>query len=187
INLFPIQFANCDRLFYNDVVYIFDEVGSGKTLSSGLMAMDYLYNNPNEKVLVITTNTLAKPNTLNTHGQFLKDWYDKLPFEKLELNSRIDIINNHYSSFQHKKEYGLVIIDEAHLFLNEETQRYENLVENIRSKKLVFLTATPIKSNEKDLETYINIAEKILSNSLKPTDRSWINKIKTEQKDPRQI
>lgn len=187
INLFPIQFANCDRLFYNDVVYIFDEVGSGKTLSSGLMAMDYLYNNPNKKVLVITTNTLAKTNTLNTHGQFLKDWYDKLPFEKLELNSRIDIVNNHYSSFQHKKEYGLVIIDEAHLFLNEETQRYENLVKNIRSKKLVFLTATPIKSNENDLKTYTNIAEKILSNSSKPIDRSWINKIKTEQKDPRQI
>ena len=32
IELYPIQFANCDRLEKNEVVYIFDEVGSGKTI-----------------------------------------------------------------------------------------------------------------------------------------------------------
>ena len=49
LEIYPIQFANCDRLEKNDAVYIFDEVGSGKTISSGLMAMDYLMNNPDRK------------------------------------------------------------------------------------------------------------------------------------------
>ena len=34
ITLYPIQFANCDRLAKNDAVYIFDEVGCGKTIST---------------------------------------------------------------------------------------------------------------------------------------------------------
>ncbi len=80
VEIYPIQFANCDRLVKNDAVYIFDEVGSGKTISSGLMALDYLVNHPDKNVLVITTNSLVKAN-VGGKGQFLTDWCEKLPFE----------------------------------------------------------------------------------------------------------
>lgn len=58
--------------------------------------------------------------------------------------------------------YGLVIIDEAHVFLNPDTERYKALTSTfIQTEKVVFLTATPIKSGEADLETYVEIGKKL--------------------------
>ena len=191
LDLYPIQFANCDRLRINDAVYIFDEVGCGKTISSGLMAMDYLCEHKDSDVLVITTNALAKSSNPSGNGQFAKDWYEKLPFQELDLKSHIHITNNHHSHFsaEHRHHYGLVIIDEAHLFLNKETQRYQNLIANITADKVVFLTATPIKESEQDLETYIEIAETITKKIL---PRDWIQKLCTkttgqDEKDERNV
>lgn len=59
VDIYPIQIANCDRLNKHNAVYIFDEVGSGKTITSGLIVLNYLYNNANKEVLVITTNALS--------------------------------------------------------------------------------------------------------------------------------
>ena len=183
LDIYPIQFANCDRLRKNDAVYIFDEVGSGKTISSGLMALDYLRNHPEKKVAVITTNALAKPGSDSDYGQFLKDWFDKLPFQTLGLTDRITVINNHYSNIEKLKnegDCGLLIIDEAQLFLNDESLRNDRL-RKLRSEKIVFLTATPIKTSERDLHTYVSIAREILKNPQ--LDENWIEEIGTEGKD----
>lgn len=150
--LYPLQFANTERLnnHGNDAVYLFDEVGSGKTISSGIMALDFLEHNPGEDVLVITTNALARSSDVKPRGQFLSDWFDKLPFQELGYGSRVQVVNNHHTKFKVPRKYGLVIIDEAHLFLGEWTQRYLNLTNNITAKKVVFLTATPIKQGVLD-------------------------------------
>lgn len=183
LDIYPIQFANCDRLRENDAVYIFDEVGSGKTISSGLMALDYLVNHPGKKVAVITTNALAKPGSDSNYGQFLKDWYDKLPFQTLGLTNRINVINNHYSNIEKLKnegDCGLLIIDEAQLFLNDESLRNDRL-RKLRAEKIVILTATPIKTSKWDLHTYASIAGEILGNPQ--LDEKWIEEIGTEGKD----
>lgn len=183
LDIYPIQFANCDRLRENDAVYIFDEVGSGKTISSGLMALDYQRNHPGKKVAVITTNALAKPGSDSNYGQFLKDWFDKLPFQTLELTDRITVINNHYSNIEKLKkegDCGLLIIDEAQLFLNDESLRNDRL-RKLRAEKIVFLTATPIKTSKWDLHTYVSIAREILQNPQ--LDENWIEEIGTEGKD----
>lgn len=161
ITLYPIQFANCNRLDSNNAVFIFDEVGSGKTISSGLMALNYLEQNPEESVLIITTNALCKGGEGN-RGQFLNDWFEKLPFKEMGFEDNIHIINNHYRNIEKNiKEYGLIIIDEAHLFIKTDTRKYKQLI-NLKSKKVVFLTATPIKHSEQDLQVYIDIANEIL-------------------------
>lgn len=175
---YPVQLANCDRLEKHDAVYIFDEVGCGKTISSGLMALHYLYNRrqrveedrrqDRRTVLVITTNPMK------TTGQLLNDWQEKLPFQTLGFYPHYQhglwdvwICNNNCASFDENTEgirhrFGLVIIDEAHLFLNKTTKRYKNLLEHVRGEKVVFLTATPIQRNAKDdLERYVEIAERI--------------------------
>lgn len=178
LDIYPIQMANCDRLLNNDAVYIFDEVGSGKTISAGLMALDYLYNN-NGKVLIITTNSLVRKRQNFQHGQFLRDWYNKLPFRELNLDDRIDITNNNYSHFSKEADYGLIIIDEAQLFLNNESMRYRNLINNYSAEKIIFLTATPIKNSKENLNVYVDMAKQILG---KYVPNSWINDINTNAK-----
>ncbi|MMZ67999.1 hypothetical protein D1872_306440 [compost metagenome] len=48
------------------LVYIFDEVGSGKTITSDLMALDYIEQNRKD-VLIITTKALSAS---EIQGQF---------------------------------------------------------------------------------------------------------------------
>lgn len=184
--LYPLQFANTERLnnHGNDAVYLFDEVGSGKTISSGIMALDFLESNPGEDVLVITTNALARSSDVKPRGQFLNDWFDKLPFQELGYGSRVRVVNNHHSKFKVPEKYGLVIIDEAHLFLGEWTQRYLNLTNNITAKKVVFLTATPIKQGVNDLQVYPRIATALLK---KKVDTSWIDQLQTIGKQPEEL
>ncbi|MEK4529922.1 helicase-related protein [Paenibacillus sp. FSL H8-0104] len=184
--LYPLQFANTERLnnHGNDAVYLFDEVGSGKTISSGIMALDFLEHNPGEDVLVITTNALARSSDVKPRGQFLNDWFDKLPFQQLRYGSRIQVVNNHHTKFKTPRKYGLVIIDEAHLFLGEGTQRYHNLTNNITAKKVVFLTATPIKQGVLDLHVYPQIASALLK---KQVDTDWIDQLRTIGKQPEQL
>lgn len=168
-DVFPLQFANTKRIENNDCVFIFDEVGCGKTISAGLMALNYLYNNPEKSVQIITINSLVRPIPEHIYGQFLNDWYEKLPFTGMER--KISICNNHCKRIENIKSVGMLIIDEAHLFL-EDSQRFENL-EKIQAEKVVFLTATPIKASYFiNIDKYTRIANKILRKKINIT---WEN------------
>jgi len=161
LKLYPLQFANVERINNNNAVFIFDEVGTGKTISAGIMALEYLEKNPKKKALIITTNSLS--GSKDYEGQFLSDWYEKLPFKDLEYENRIRLINNFYSNIQKEthNNWGIVIIDEAHLFLNKYSERYKALC-NIHADKVIFMTASPIKDSTLDLYIYSDIAKSIL-------------------------
>ena len=176
-DVFPLQFSNINRIESNDAVYIFDEVGCGKTISAGLMALHYLENAPNDElrnVQIITINALKKTAYDNGYGQFLNDWYDKLPFVSLGYDKKVAICNNHYKNIEKitDKKIGLLIIDEAHLFL-EDTYRLGNLM-SLNAQKIIFLTATPIKHGRRDLIRYCDIADNILGKKI---SRNWIERL----------
>lgn len=157
LTLYPLQLANVERLERNDAVFIFDEVGCGKTISSGLMALSYLEQNVNKEVLVITINSLVKT------GQFKNDWFNKLPFTE-EQKNHITVINDHVKKIEKasKKNWGLIIVDEAQLFLADNETGKGEALKNLKGEKVVFLTATPIRKKEKDIDEYIRIAGSIL-------------------------
>ncbi len=173
LSLHPLQFANCERIMNNNAVYLFDEVGCGKTLSCGLMALECLENNPVGEVLIITTKTLVNTSNAFDYGQFLSDWYDKLPFRELGYDTRIKITSNHYSNIEKFKgsEFLLVIVDEAHLFLNNESRRYNALVNGIRAKKVVIATATPVRYNNITLSDVIKASDDYVDVVLRRTER----------------
>ena len=162
LKLYALQFAQCKRMEQNDVVYIFDEVGSGKTISSALMAMSYM-ENQSKRVLIVTTASNVSTN------QFLNDWKEKLhSVIQGHFEGRIDIINNNWKNIGGKngEQYGLVIIDEAHLFLNMESVTTANLC-GIKADKVIIMTATPIKNNAADLLHYQFIANSIIDKQHK--------------------
>ncbi len=148
------------------------------------MALHYLYNKGGN-VLVIMPNSLYKYSHNEQYGQFLGDWFEKLPFDRMgyKYGERIFACNNHNSNISkmNDKDYGLIIIDEAHEFLNDDTYRYEEL-KSLKADKVAFLTATPIKNDTEDLEKYVEIGEKIkfgeyVSSKSKDINRAWISKI----------
>lgn len=190
LTLYPLQLINCRRLELNDAVYIFDEVGCGKTISAGLMALHYLCHRPEKgkrDVLIITEDPIR--------AQFWNDWLDKLPFidwgfvsegwfgskdprnfwwaydyardflpPDSRCGNRVHIVSN--SKYQIRKanstkRFGMIIIDEAHVFLNSDRKRYQSLRELAAQnpEKVVFLTATPIKESAGDLNRYQELAK----------------------------
>ena len=129
LELYALQFANCIRIIKNKAVFLFDEVGSGKTISAGLMAMICL-SRFKEDVLIISTPSQAGSSIQNT-SPFLDDWNRECDdprfrgkFESIiskeEWKERIHIINydyrNIYNIQKHSmeadqnKKYSLMII-----------------------------------------------------------------------------
>jgi len=156
LTLYPLQLANSIRIISNDAVFIFDEVGCGKTISAGIMAKTFLRQNPertNRDILVITTNTVK------VNQQFEDDW------EKLDKQLRPIVFNNLRKSdldrLSKDKKWGLVIIDEAHEFSNTDTERYDKVKNDLRAEKVVFLTATPLRGGG-NFNFYKELANAIL-------------------------
>lgn len=189
ISLFSLQFANCDRIEKNDAVYMFDEVGSGKTISAGLMAMQCLAQSDAEgsgkNVLIITTPTLsipAKERRKTQKGMFREDWDGKRKIDgeeknvgkltsviqKMHWENRIEECNNVAANLEKLigKEYALIIIDEAHLFLpaegSTEIKKQLGALYSLTADKVVIATATPVKYSEHDLWEYAVMAHKII-------------------------
>lgn len=173
-DIYPIQFANTERIEKNPAVYLFDETGCGKTISSALMTLHYLFNNREKDVLIISMPSVV------SSGQLVND-YNKLPFSLLgfEKDDQWKVINNWYSNIEkQKKEWGLIIIDEAHLFLT--AKRRKEALCNLRAEKVVFLTATPVKAGKQNLDEYTNIASQITRKEL---GKEWIQDLRTVFKD----
>jgi len=155
--LYPLQLANAIRIASNDAVFIFDEVGCGKTLCSAIMAKTYLTQNSikrNDDVLVITTNAVK------VNKQFEDD------FAKIDDNFKPIVFNNLVNSDLKEmnlksKKWGLVIIDEAHEFSNTDTERYNAVKNYLKADKVVFLTATPLRGGN-NLNFYKELANAIL-------------------------
>lgn len=131
-----------------------DSVGLGKTRIAVCVIKRFLGENWEKKVLV------AMPTVLEETV-----WRKELENEGLWLDGRLD----HRVALQHLevmgresfepqlfKDVGLIVIDEAHLFRNPNTGRYEALTEIIyrnREAKLLFVTATPINNTVNDLKS----------------------------------
>ena len=138
------------------------------------MAMHYLCNHPNEKVLILTIPSLVKTTESQENGQFLNDWYDKLPFEAYRFFERVCISNDVYSNIEKYRgqKWGLIILDEAHRYLEAEKRR--EAVKGLRAEKVVFMTATPIKRNVSDLGKYCDLASIICGYEVK---RDWMKEM----------
>ena len=115
-------------------VFLADVVGLGKTFISALL----LQQLPGQKLIIC-------PPVLETYWRdTLRDFFvpgcDVVSLGKLEhLRTR------------GVERYSLVLIDEAHRFRNEITQRYEQLALICQNKKVVLVSATPLNNSLDDL------------------------------------
>lgn len=185
VNLYTLQLANMKRIEQNDAVYIFDEVGAGKTISAGLSIIQLLFqsekNTEYSRVLIVTA-----PSVVKQFESKLEDLLDLKVNQQGLYNKKeytIKIINYDYRNIRKVKEddYDFIIIDEAHEFLNEDTKRYQELVK-LKAKKILFMTATPIKYSRNDLERYPQIASLVINKNLVLLKRQLIDACSDKKK-----
>ncbi|MCZ8511459.1 helicase-related protein [Paenibacillus filicis] len=189
VRLLSLQLVNVERIKTNDIIYIFDEVGAGKTISAGLCIRYVVYQRKSVRILVITA-----PSVVEQFRDKLSTVLDLTVEEQMlndNLNYEINVINFDYRNIQKQMQqyWDLIIIDEAHEFLNRRAKRYEAL-SRLMATKVIFMTATPIKGSMKDLDTYPLLGASLLSNSSEQLDeltKRFTNKLKSHIEDKKKL
>ena len=147
---------------YPKRVYIADEVGAGKTIETGIIISELMYqkeiNVAEHKCLIICPNLLCKKWRYTLKSLF--------GINAVIIRSLSDIMNgfnivsfNTVSSSDMKEcELNLLIIDEAH---NASLDRFEK-VKTIRDRVcekgyVILLSATPVSGASKDVENQLRL------------------------------
>ncbi|MEC4853738.1 MAG: SNF2-related protein, partial [Jaaginema sp. PMC 1079.18] len=160
-----------------------DEVGLGKTIEAALICKEYLARGQIKSLLVLTPATLVSQWQLELEEKFdiattTTDERDTTPEEFWHLNDRIVASINtakHKSHFQHvtARDWDLVIVDEAHHLKNRRTLNWK-LVNGIKKRFILMLTATPVQNNLVELYNLLTLLKPGLLNTEAQFKREYV-------------
>ncbi|MCL6453181.1 MAG: DEAD/DEAH box helicase [Alicyclobacillus sp.] len=138
-----------------------DEVGLGKTIEAGLVMKEYMLRGLARKVLILVPASLVLQWTRELNEKFRipavaqkKAWM----WEQYDvLVASIDMAKREpHRSFVLQTDWDILVIDEAHKLKNARTKNWE-VVNQIRNKYMLLLTATPMQNNLKELHTLVTL------------------------------
>lgn len=149
---------------------IADEVGLGKTITAGMIIKEYMSRKQIKKILILVPSALKH--------QWASELIEKfrLPVTVFKKNydwkeaqimiASIDIAKQD----KHMKvlcniSYDLLIVDEAHLLKNKKTKNYK-LVNQLKARFCLLLTATPMQNNISELLNIISIIDPVRAQIL---------------------
>lgn len=160
---FPHQIASAKRVV-NELhgrALLADEVGLGKTIEAGLILKEYLMRGLIKKALILVPASLVLQWTRELNEKFAipafaqrNEWswttYDIL-VASIDTTKR----DPHRSAVL-TQDYDIVIVDEAHKLKNSKTRNWQ-LINQLRKKYLLLVTATPIQNDMRELFNLINL------------------------------
>jgi len=148
-------------------VILADEVGLGKTIEAGMVIKEYLMRGMVSQVLILTPPSLVsqwQEEMLTKFGLYFaitdgvnleKDssfWSrEKLIISSLNLAKSASHFNQVTAN-----EYDLVVVDEVHHLKNRTTLNWK-LVNNLKSRFLLLISATPVQNNLIELFNLITL------------------------------
>jgi len=140
-------------------VFLSDVVGLGKTYIATMLAKELEFiDGPNAGTLVIAPPVLLDE---NNPGSWKRAFWDfGIRRNKFCSRGMLDKLTK-----EDTEKYKTVIIDEAHGFRNESTERYEDLFRICRGKRVILVSATPLNNTPMDLLSQI----KLFQNSRRST------------------
>ncbi len=151
-----------------------DEVGLGKTIEAGLIIAELRARQRIEQVLILVPAGLvsqwieelrAKFGWQAMHEAHDQGWLWVLSIDRAKrppVSQQVQYL-----------DWDLVIVDEAHHIKNMQTLNYQ-LVEGIRAKYLILLTATPMANELTELYTLVNLVKPDLFGSYLRFYRQFI-------------
>lgn len=138
-----------------------DEVGLGKTIEAGMILKEYILRGLVKRALILTPASLCW------------QWYQEL-YEKFDIQAGIqkskwdwehaDILiasldtakREPHATIIQDIPYDILIVDEAHKLKNNNTTAWK-MVNSIKKKYCLMLTATPVQNNLKELYNLITL------------------------------
>lgn len=138
-------------LIYNGVL-ISDVVGLGKSVIASSIAKNILLMKEAEETIII-----CPPKIIDAWEDYNKEF---------EINARIfsvGLLDKVLEYVGSKRANRLIIIDEAHRFVNSKTYSYDSIIKICMGNKVMLLTATPMHNTTSDIFSIIDIFDKVLT------------------------
>lgn len=154
--LTELQLTCIEYFHYIDTLLLALPTGSGKTLIALCCALDYLRDNENGEVIVISPASVLS----NFEIEANKNNFTLVDIGRIKFFSYDSFMldNKNYGNYNCNKK--LVIIDEAHT-LRSRGIKYNYIMECvIKCDKVLLLTATPIVNTFQDIISLINLLTK---------------------------
>lgn len=140
-------------------VIVSDSVGLGKSFIGGELIKWY-YEQGKNTLLIVPANIIDQwKELLETDGSGSGGLFFGLNVDGVKINIISDSKFSTHSEDEIKTFYGhfdVVIIDEAHRFRNDESQKYKN-IQQLKGKTFILVTATPLNNSVKDLKNLLSI------------------------------
>jgi len=140
-----------------------DEVGLGKTIEVGMILKEMHFRETNDSVLILTPAQLAKQWQAELREKFGLEFVCNYDNNFNGFDSHDYIIasidtakSNRYRQAVLRRDWDVLVLDEAHYVKNEETDRYE-LIDQLTYNYAFFLTATPIQNELTDLYNVVSL------------------------------
>lgn len=136
-----------------------DEVGLGKTIEAGLIIAELKARNLIDRVLILVPAGLKTQWEAELLGKFgwqaMQSAKDKGWLWVLSIDTAKRVPFYHQLQFV---EWDLVIVDEAHHLKNPRTLNYQ-LVEGLKCRYMLLLTATPMENQLTELYALVNLVK----------------------------
>lgn len=125
-------------------VVIADVVGLGKSVIASSIAHELRTRG----VVVVPPGLMVADDKSSGWRKYLEDFgLASMGWEVHSLGKLEQVLE----IVRRSRDFGAVIVDEAHRFRNEDTQSYALLKEICRNKKVILLTATPFNNRPSDI------------------------------------
>jgi superfamily II DNA or RNA helicase len=141
-----------------------DEVGLGKTIEAGIIIKEFLISGLAKSVLILVPPSLMYQWQEELQEKFELDFIkqkDDKRFKdpsshELLIMSHASAVVPDKSNMLKKRDWDMVIVDEAHSMKNSNTQKHR-LLKALPRKFTLFLTATPIENNLQELYNLVEL------------------------------
>jgi SNF2 family DNA or RNA helicase len=183
---------------FNGSGLLADEVGLGKTVTTGIALKECIVRGFVKKVLILTP-----PSLVDQWVQELKDKFE-LDFKIIENENdwgdtdfaiasidRVKIFDKNKGDYKHSLahqiQWDMLIVDEAHKLKQRNTVRWR-FVDKIQKKRFLALTATPFQNDLLELYNLLHLLKRGHLGTVKEFQKRFINgKNKRYPLNPREL
>lgn len=192
MELFPHQIKCVKKVLdeMNGRALLADEVGLGKTIEAGMILKELILRGKVNSYLVLVPASLGYQWWFELSKKFQIDiWFNRKGRAMLYYDRMIASLDmckrSHHAEGLIEKGFDLVIVDEAHKLKNRNTLNWK-FVNQLPKKYCLFLTATPIQNDLKELYNLVSIINPELFGTYKNFKNEYI-KDKREAKNQKEL
>ncbi len=156
-------------MIYNGIL-ISDVVGLGKSIIASTVAKNLLLKKNIDEIVII-----CPPKIIISWESYSKEF---------EINAKIfsiGLLDKALNYVRNSKAKKLIIIDEAHRFVNSKTDSYNMIKRICAGNKVMLLTATPMHNTTSDIFSIIEIFDRLIMTNKNNEEAK--NKILKEERE----